>query len=281
MSYQDHPGVLYRDLLGGRYEAVTVAPIPAGAKSLAALDANNDSFVDVSFSGGLALNYEGTFGAGPQSADHAYVYADLENRGLLDLATGPETRRGKGLAQWDAPRAAAGLSGAAALAAADFDVDGRMDLFAVKPDGTLARFTNQTPLKNNWLRVQLTGIKNLKLAPGAEIEVKTGALYEKRLYAGVPLLFGLRGYTHRRGAVKRSHWPGSRVTRTTRTSARTRRVTASAMSAHAKSSGKSTTAVMPRRSRHRAEEGACRARPLPPLEGIVGDRPTFRRCRRR
>jgi hypothetical protein len=44
------------------------------------------------------------------------------------------------------------------------------------------------------VRVALTGIKNLKLAPAAEVEVKAGAGYQKRLYRGVPLLFGLGSY---------------------------------------------------------------------------------------
>ena len=37
-------------------------------------------------------------------------------------------------------------------------------------------------------------MKNLKLAPGATVEVKTGASYQKKIYEGVPLLFGLAGY---------------------------------------------------------------------------------------
>jgi hypothetical protein len=209
VSYQGGPAVLYRDLLGGRYEAVALAAIPAGARSLSVLDVNNDSYLDIAYRGGLAINKDGAFVPGPQNADHGFVYADLENRGLLDLVTGPDARRSKGMEQWDAPRAAAGLTDAAALAAADFDADGRIDLFAVKPDGTLARFTNQTPLKNNWLRVQLTGIKNLKLAPGSEVEVKTGALYEKKVYTGVPLLFGLRGYAQ--ADTVRITWPNGLI----------------------------------------------------------------------
>src|SRR5439155_77213 len=47
---------------------------------------------------------------------------------------------------------------------------------------------------NNWLRIAIGGVKNLKLAPGATVEVKTGASYQKKIYQGVPLLFGLAGY---------------------------------------------------------------------------------------
>jgi tetratricopeptide (TPR) repeat protein len=43
----------------------------------------------------------------------------------------------------------------------------------------------------NWLRVALTGVKNLKLSQGAEVEVKAGALYQKQVYDGSPLLFDL------------------------------------------------------------------------------------------
>ena len=36
VSYQDRPGVLYRDRLGGTYEAVTMDKLPAGTANLAA-----------------------------------------------------------------------------------------------------------------------------------------------------------------------------------------------------------------------------------------------------
>ena len=40
----------------------------------------------------------------------------------------------------------------------------------------------------------LNGVKNLKLAPGAKVEIKTGSSYQKRTYQGVPLLFGVDSY---------------------------------------------------------------------------------------
>jgi hypothetical protein len=39
--------------------------------------------------------------------------------------------------------------------------------------------------------VALAGVKNLKLGPGTEVEVKSGRHYQKQMYEGVPLLFGL------------------------------------------------------------------------------------------
>jgi hypothetical protein len=45
-----------------------------------------------------------------------------------------------------------------------------------------------------WIRVRLAGVKSLKLAQDAEVEIKAGAHYEKRLYEGVPIRFELGSY---------------------------------------------------------------------------------------
>jgi tetratricopeptide (TPR) repeat protein len=47
----------------------------------------------------------------------------------------------------------------------------------------------------HWIRVQLEGVKSLKLAQDAQVEIKAGQLYQKKTYAGVPLLFDLGAYT--------------------------------------------------------------------------------------
>src|SRR5207253_3440353 len=46
---------------------------------------------------------------------------------------------------------------------------------------------------SKWITVALTGVKNLKLAYDAEVEVKAGASYQKKIYEGVPLSFDLGG----------------------------------------------------------------------------------------
>jgi hypothetical protein len=80
---------------------------------------------------------------------------------------------------------------AVALAQADFDSDGRTDIAAVASDGSIHVLRNQTETKNQWLRVALSGVKNLKTAVGTEVEVKSGTHYQKKMYDGVPLVFGL------------------------------------------------------------------------------------------
>ena len=212
VSYADRPAVLYRDKLGGKY-VVETTPVPAGARQLVAADLNNDGYLDLAFRAegpGVAWNREGKLDAGKQvaSSPEAWTFADLGNRGLLDLVLGREVLLNRGSGQWALP-ATAGLDAVAAWAAADFDNDGRTDLFAVKKDGTLVRFSNQSPAKAGWLRVQLTGIKNLKIAPGSEVEVKAGALYQKKIYAGYPLLFGLRSYSQ--AETIRITWPNGLI----------------------------------------------------------------------
>jgi hypothetical protein len=86
VSYQDRPGVLYRDKLGGAYEAQPLPELPAGATDLWAADENRDGRTDLGFaSGRLLLNLGGRFA--PQSADQPpSVTADFGDSGRLSRA---------------------------------------------------------------------------------------------------------------------------------------------------------------------------------------------------
>ncbi len=94
-------------------------------------------------------------------------------------------------------------AGAHRLRAADVNHDSWLDIvstagtlwnrrgqFEPKPapvsNGSLA-----APAGSNWITIGLTGVKNLKLAYGAEIEIKAGASYQKKLYEGAPVTFAL------------------------------------------------------------------------------------------
>ena len=172
--------MIYRDRLAGKYEAVPLAGLPAGTRGLAAFDTDNDGWTDLAASGLLLLNREGKLERA--SAGASPVYADLDNRGFAHPVK-------------------------EASAAADFDGDGCID--AVALDGSLRVLRNNTESKNNWVRIALTGVKNLKLAPGTEVEVKSGTLYQKRIYEGVPLVFGLDGY--RKIDTVRITWPNGLI----------------------------------------------------------------------
>ncbi|MEO7143482.1 MAG: FG-GAP-like repeat-containing protein, partial [Bryobacteraceae bacterium] len=92
---------------------------------------------------------------------------------------------------------------------ADFDADGRLDRAHIDADGSVHYLHNETAGPGHWLRVQLTGVKSLKLAQDAEVEIKAGRLYEKQMYAGVPLLFDVGGYSA--ADVVRITWPNGLV----------------------------------------------------------------------
>jgi tetratricopeptide (TPR) repeat protein len=200
VSYRDRAGVLYRDRLNGRYEAIPLDAIPAGASAVLAEDFNNDGFPDLGAQSpaGIVLveNRAGKLEpAGSLNAKGPALFADLDNRGVADLVARNALYRARGEGKLERQDAVpAGLGSSVALAVADFNKDGRLDIAAVSEDGSLHVFENQTATHNNWLRVAIGGVKNLKLAPGATVEVKTGASYQKKIYDGVPLLFGLAGY---------------------------------------------------------------------------------------
>lgn len=208
------PGILLRDLLGGRWEARKLAALPAGTTALAATDANHDGWTDLLVAGasGVTLlvndHHEGAE-ARPLPGKAPVVAADLENRGATDLVTGAGVLRDRGLGRYDPPATPAGFGHPVALAAADFDGDGRVDLAAVDAGGELALLANRTETGHRHLAIALAGVKNPKLAAGSEVEVKAGSLYQKKLYRGVPLLFGLGA--HEAADTVRITWPNGLI----------------------------------------------------------------------
>lgn len=197
VSYADRPAVLYRDLLGGTYRADAADAIPAGARPLLARDLDNDGRIDVA-AGGASLTVLLNRPPGWQPAQmragaaRAIAVGDFENRAFADLVLDGAISRNEALGRFGA-RGAAIVSGATAVATADFDRDGRLDAAAIGPDGALHVARNASEIANGFVGVSLTGVRNLRLAPGAIVEVKAGVRYQKQMYAGTPLHFGVRG----------------------------------------------------------------------------------------
>jgi hypothetical protein len=199
VAYRDGSSVLYHDRLNGRYEAEPVAGLNQ-ASSVLAEDFDNDGFPDLAVAApagvNLARNRQGVLEAGTALAEAKgpIAFADLENRGVEDLIAAGVVYRNRGRGVFARSACTQCLPESAAAVAADFDGDGRADLALITRDGALHVMLNRTATGNNWLRVGLAGVKTPKLAPGATVEVKTGASYQKRIYAGLPLLFGVAGY---------------------------------------------------------------------------------------
>jgi len=215
ISYADRPAVLYRDRLGGRYEAEATS-IPPNAAYFTVADVNADSYFDLHYLSATGtmqvLNRSGRLGTPAAFGDApsgSFAFGDWDNRGALDavVATG-KVWRNQGSGQFSMAAAPA-LPAFTRAVTADFDSDGRPDFAALKSDGTLAVFRNQTVTKNLPFRVRLEGIKNLKLAPGTEVEVKSGLLYQKQIYAGLPLVFGMGSY--RTLDTVRITWPNGLI----------------------------------------------------------------------
>jgi len=172
VSYQDRPGVLYHDKLGGSFEAVNIPGLPVGADFLAASDVNRDGRTDLAAAvpGLVLLNQAGRLAA---------------SRPLPGDLLPPGSVR------------------------ADFEGNGRLDRAHIAPDGSLHLEHNITPDYGNWLEVSLKGVKNLKTGVNAKVEVKAGTSYEKVTYDGAPAVFRL-GARDRVDTV-RITWPNGLV----------------------------------------------------------------------
>lgn len=194
VTYADRSGVLYRDEQAGNYVAVPIEALPAGASSLTLADLNNDGWMDLVAATPSALvtlsNHEGKFEASTLKLNGSQAIAalDIANSGAQDLVVGGTLLRNR-----DGHFNAEGSVSPAfrAVASADFDGDGQEDLATVTPDGAVHLFLNRTGSSNHWMTIRLAGVKNQKLAAGSAVEVKAGSIYQKRIYEGVPLSFGL------------------------------------------------------------------------------------------
>ena len=213
VSYAEHKAVLYRDELRGVFEATPLAVVPPGAHAFRSADINNDSWIDLAFrtTGGvaLALNRDGKFELQSTPASGPYAFADFEDRGFSDLAASRAVYRNQGLTQFEPGKMLPVIPPAAAIVAADFDADGRPDLAEVAENGSIHLLLNQTAANNEWLRVSLKGVKNIKAANDTEVEVKAGDLYQKKTYRGAPLLFGLG--SHKQLDTVRISWPNGMI----------------------------------------------------------------------
>ncbi|MBV9761193.1 MAG: tetratricopeptide repeat protein [Acidobacteriaceae bacterium] len=151
VSYAGRAGVLYRDRLNGVFDAADIPALAPGTAELAVQDFNHDGLLDL-------VSY------GPKT------YALLNKSGDFELAANAKT--------------------APARIRADFNGDHREDYARILPDGSLHVYFNASD-QQRWSTVRIEGIKNLKQAAGATVEMKSGAFYGKRIYNGVPLSFAL------------------------------------------------------------------------------------------
>lgn len=159
VSYADRPGVLYRDKLNGIFEKNDLPLLKAGSSSLDVQDVNHDGLLDL-------VSYGPSVQALINSAHDVNAPATFELANKPDVPLSPVR--------------------------ADFNGDSREDYARILPDGSLHVYTNASP-NQGWLTVQIHGVKNLKQADGATVEMKSGAYYEKRVAQGVPLSFAIDG----------------------------------------------------------------------------------------
>jgi tetratricopeptide (TPR) repeat protein len=91
---------------------------------------------------------------------------------------------------------------------ADFDASGRLDRARIDADGSIHFLRNQSE-QSHWIRVQLKGVRSLKLAQDALVEMKAGTLYRRQFYNGVPLTFDAGD--HASVDVIRITWPNGLI----------------------------------------------------------------------
>ncbi len=175
VSYADRPGVLYSDKLNGTFEASDVLAVKAGSGLLDAQDVNHDGLLDLVVYG-----------------SSMYTVINAAKDVNAPAVFGPADR----------------VEMAPSKIRADFNGDNREDYARILPDGSLHVYTNASP-DQHWATVQIHGVKNLKEAMGATIEMKSGAYYDKRIAQGVAVSFAID--VHRDVDTIRITWPNGLI----------------------------------------------------------------------
>ena len=198
IAYADGVTV-YHDRMLGRYKASLVeGATPKGdSATLDVVDVDNDGFLDLALTWThkagattqILENHDGAVTAGPEHGG-ALAWADLQNRGWTDAVAAGRVLINESAGRFE-PQSLAALDSARAAAAADFNGDGLEDLLVVDNDRNLRVLANTTKTGHAQVTVSLEGVKSAKLAEGSRVEVRAGRVYRKRIYRGVPLVFGL------------------------------------------------------------------------------------------
>ncbi len=131
--------------------------------------------------------------------------ADLDNNGALDLVFGKRAYLASEMA-YHSLDLKARVTGVA-----DLTDDGRLDLLGVSDAGEALQLVNQSDLAYHWQAIRPLGGKALgdgrinALGLGAEVELRSGAFYQKQVVTDPVVHFGLGTYT---GAdLVRIVWP--------------------------------------------------------------------------
>jgi len=95
------------------------------------------------------------------------------------------------------------------VALVDFNSDGRLDRAEIAPTGVARVGLDMNTAGPRWIRVALEGVRNLKRANDAFVEVKAGSLYKRARYDGLPLLFTVG--TAAEVDVVRITWPNGLI----------------------------------------------------------------------
>jgi Flp pilus assembly protein TadD len=209
VSYRNRAGVLYKDRLGGEFEARPLAEVPARAQELRVADFDHDGTLDLAFLDDkdvvLLKNTRGGWQLHKRlPANGGFVFGDFGNMAMNDLFTDGVLLAANG-ANFAQSRDGMAVPARHALAAADFDGDGRLDLAGVDANGNQFLSLNRSELASGWMRMTLQGVKAPVQAQGSIVEVKVGARYQKFFYTGAPLHVGLRGF--REVDTVRITWP--------------------------------------------------------------------------
>jgi hypothetical protein len=196
IAYRDKPAMLYLDQLTADFKPQPLPEIPAGATDLRSIDLDNDGNLDLIYTAGesvSAVRNERTRFASPVTLGPSPgTLADFAGRGFTDFAAGTSLAQNAGAMHFLKAATVSGIPRDGEFrASADFNGDGLPDAALVTTAGEIQVLTNKSSEKNHWVRVKIDGVKNLKVPMGAEVEVKAGESYQKKIYEGVPLLFGL------------------------------------------------------------------------------------------
>lgn len=214
IAYRDKPAVLYLDRLTADFKTQPLPEIPAGATNLRSMDLDNDGNLDLVYTAGESASVvrnELTRFASPVTLGPAPgTLADFAARGFTDFADSTGVAQNAGTMHFLKAAAVTRVPGDGEFrVSADFNGDGLPDAASVTKAGEIQILTNKSPEKNHWVRVKIDGVKNLKVPMGAEVEVKAGESYQKKLYEGMPLLFGLG--SHASIDTVRITWPNGLI----------------------------------------------------------------------